>query len=60
LAPGLPSLVAGRLRVPARLGGGGFGDVYRVTDEAGGGEPLALKILRSSDCMSRIPGKVFA
>jgi len=41
--------VAGRFRVLARLGGGGFGDVYRVADEAAGGGQFALKILRSSD-----------
>ena len=46
-APGPTGLVAGRFKVQARLGGGGFGDVYRVSDA--GGEPLALKILRSSD-----------
>lgn len=45
----LPSILAGRYRVLARLGGGTFGDVYRVSDEAGDGGDLALKILRSSD-----------
>jgi hypothetical protein len=47
--PDLPSLLAGRFRVIARLGSGSFGDVYRVIDEAGDCEQLALKILRSSD-----------
>ncbi len=43
------SMLAGRFRVISRLGGGGFGDVYRVVDERLGGEQLALKVLRSSD-----------
>jgi hypothetical protein len=46
--PELPGLLGGRFRVLARLGTGSFGDVYRVADEAGGGEELALKVLRSS------------
>lgn len=45
----LPGIIAGRYRVLARLGGGSFGDVYRVSDEVAGGGELALKILRSSD-----------
>ena len=45
----LPTVVAGRFRVIATLGSGSFGDVYRVMDEGGGGEQVALKILRSSD-----------
>src|SRR5438093_7932279 len=44
-----PSLLAGRYRVLSRLGGGSFGDVYRVSDDAAGGAELALKVLRSSD-----------
>ncbi len=48
-APELAEIVAGRFRVLARLGAGSFGDVYRVIDELAGDEPLALKILRSSD-----------
>jgi eukaryotic-like serine/threonine-protein kinase len=49
-APELPCVFAGRFRVLARLGGGSFGEVYRVIDEAGGHDgELALKVLRSSD-----------
>jgi eukaryotic-like serine/threonine-protein kinase len=50
LATLVPSetLIAGRFRVIARLGGGGFGDVYRVADLETGVD-RALKILRSSD-----------
>ncbi len=46
---GVPELIADRFRVLARLGSGGFGDVYRVTDEFAGDESLALKVLRTSD-----------
>src|SRR5678815_852755 len=46
---GIPQVIAGRYRVINRLGGGSFGDVYRVSDEVDGGRELALKILRSSD-----------
>ena len=45
----VPNIIAGRYRVITRLGGGSFGDVYRVSDEMDGGRELALKILRSSD-----------
>jgi serine/threonine protein kinase len=45
----LPRVLVGRYRVLARLGGGSFGDVYRVADEASSGDQLAIKILRSSD-----------
>ena len=45
----LPGLLACRYRVLNRLGGGSFGDVYKVSDEGHGGQELALKILRSSD-----------
>ncbi len=47
-----PRIIAGRYRVIARLGGGSFGDVYRVSDEFGssdGGREFALKVLRSAD-----------
>lgn len=47
--PDLPSVVGGRFRVAGWLGAGSFGDVYRVIDEAGGGEQFALKVLRSAD-----------
>ena len=47
-SPDLPSVLAGRFRVVARLGGGSFGDVYRVTGLDGSGEHLAVKILRLS------------
>ena len=45
----LPGILGGRFRVLSRLGAGGFGDVYRVIDDAAGREPLALKVLRSPD-----------
>jgi len=40
------SLVAGRYRVVALLGRGGFAHVYRAGDESSGGE-VALKVLRA-------------
>src|SRR5579862_5991519 len=43
--PPLPSIIAGRFRVIARLGSGSFGDVYRVADLTGGAEHVALKTL---------------
>jgi len=45
----LPGILGGRFRVLSRLGAGAFGDVYRVIDEIAGGEPLALKVLRTPD-----------
>ena len=45
--PDLSGILANRFRVTGRLGAGSFGDVYRVIDEAKGGEQLALKVLRS-------------
>src|SRR5690242_6799563 len=45
----LPHVIAGRFRVFERLGGGAFGDVYRVADQNHGGAVVALKVLRSSD-----------
>jgi eukaryotic-like serine/threonine-protein kinase len=44
-----PRIIARRFQVLARLGGGSFGDVFRVLDVSKGGAEFALKILRSSD-----------
>lgn len=45
----LSSTIANRFKVISRLGTGGFGEVYRVSDQQEGGTHLALKILRSSN-----------
>ncbi|HTU32796.1 MAG TPA: protein kinase [Candidatus Acidoferrum sp.] len=45
----LPALFASRFRVLDRLGGGTFGDVYRVCDETDQSGALALKVLRFAD-----------
>lgn len=45
----LPAILGGRYRVLSRLGGGNFGDVYRVSDGSHRDNDLALKVLRSSD-----------
>ena len=44
LVPG--TLIAGRYRVEARLGDGGFGTVFRAR-HLGTGQPMALKVLRT-------------
>ena len=45
----LPAMLGNRFRVKTRLGGGTFGDVYRVSDETSEGNDLALKVLRDPD-----------
>ena len=45
----ISGFAAGRFRILAKVGGGGFGDVFRAADEARGGQELALKVLRSPD-----------